>query len=140
MILAKQSNSPKNIFSCFLYVVDRNDDEFFVSGIKMHQTGCVNSHWFIIMLTIRLSVDIKNFAIVVAIPAHADGISHIYGHPTSDIRSMEAGFIDAGNVEFGGQEAMIVLEQVFHKNHRIFMDAEYEFASPMVIHYYLSTV
>ena len=92
------------------------------------------------MLTIRLSVDIKNFAIVVAIPPHADGISHIYGHHTSDIQSMEAGFIDAGNVEFGGQEAMIVLEQVFHKNHRIFMDAEYEFASPMVIHCYLSTV
>ena len=26
---------------------------------------------------------------------------------------MEAGSIDAGNVEFGGQEAMIVLDQVF---------------------------
>ena len=61
----------------------------------------------------RLSVDDKDFAIVGDIPAHADGFTYIYRRQFSDIQSMEAGSIDAGNVEFGGQEIMIVLEQVF---------------------------
>ena len=65
------------------------------------------------MLAMRLSVDDKDFAIVCTIPAQADGITYIYGRQFSDIRSMEAGSIDAGNVEFSGQEAMIVLGQMF---------------------------
>ena len=89
-------------------MVDPNDDVVFVSGIRMHQIGCVNSHWLIVILTIRLSVHDKDFAIVGAIPANADGITYIYGRQSSDIRSMEAGSIDAGNVEFVSQEVMIV--------------------------------
>jgi len=65
------------------------------------------------MLAMRLSVDDKDYAFVGAIPADADGITYIYRRQFSVIRSMEAGSIDAGNVEFGGQEAMIVLDQVF---------------------------
>ena len=94
-------------------MVDRNDDGVFVSGVKMQQTGCVNSHWFIVILTMRLSVDDKDFTIVGTIPAHADEIAYTYGRQFSDIRSMGASSIDAGNVEFGGQEAMILLDQVF---------------------------
>ena len=111
-------------------MVDRNDDGVFVSGVKMQQTGCVNSHWFIVILTMRLSVDDKDFTIVGTIPAHADEIAYTYGRQFSDIRSMGASSIDAGNVEFGGQEAMILLDQVVYTNHRIFMDGEYEFAPP----------
>ena len=66
-------------------MVDRNDDGVFVSGVKMHQTSYVNSHWFIVMLTMRLSVDDKDFTIVGAIPAQADGIAYTYGRQFSDI-------------------------------------------------------
>jgi 4-hydroxybutyryl-CoA dehydratase/vinylacetyl-CoA-Delta-isomerase len=116
-------------------VVDPNDDVVFVSGIRMHQIGCVNSHWLIVILTIRLSVHDKDFAIVGAIPANADGITYIYGRQSSDIRSMEAGSIDAGNVEFVSQEVMIVPSRWVYTNHLIFMDAEYEFTPPMVEHF-----
>ncbi len=116
----------------FLHVVDRNDEGVFVTGVKMHQTGCVNSHWLIVMPTMRLSAEDKDFAVVGAIPAHADGITYIYGRQSSDTRSMEKGDIDSGNAQFGGQEAMIVFERVFIPNHRVFMDGEFEFAAPMV--------
>ena len=31
------------------------DDELYVSGAKMHQTGAVNSHWLIFMPTMRMT-------------------------------------------------------------------------------------
>jgi len=116
----------------YLHVVDRNDDGVFVSGVKCHQTGCVNSHWLIVMPTIRLGEKDRDFAIVGAIPAHADGITYIYGRQSCDTRALEPGRIDAGNAEFGGQEAMIVFENVFIPWDRVFMDGEAEFAAPLV--------
>ena len=47
-------------------------------------------------------------------------------------RSMEGGEIDQGNANFGGQEAMVILENVFIPNALVFMDGETEFASMLV--------
>jgi len=40
--------------------------------------------------------------------------------------------MDAGNEEYAGQEAMVVLDNVFIPNEYIFMDGEHEFASMLV--------
>ena len=45
---------------------------------------------------------------------------------------MEDGTIDAGNSQFGGQEAMVIFDDVFIPAERVFMDGEYEFASMLV--------
>ena len=45
---------------------------------------------------------------------------------------MEEGDIDVGNAQFGGQEAMVILDNVFIPNELIFMNGEYEFASMLV--------
>ena len=45
---------------------------------------------------------------------------------------MEGGSIDVGNAEYGGQEAMVIFENVFIANEDIFMNGEYEFASLLV--------
>src|SRR5882724_5875240 len=39
-----------------------------ISGGKAHQTGCLNSHWLIIMPTMRLEAADKDYAIVGALP------------------------------------------------------------------------
>ena len=44
----------------------------------------------------------------------------------------EEGDIDSGNAKFSGQEAMMILDNVFIPNERIFMDGEVEFASMLV--------
>jgi 4-hydroxybutyryl-CoA dehydratase/vinylacetyl-CoA-Delta-isomerase len=116
----------------YLHISDRNEDGVFVTGAKFHQTGCLNSHWLIVMPTIRLGEDDKDYAIVGAIPAHADGITYINGRQSCDTRAMEPGDIDAGNAQFAGQEAIIVFDNVFIPNHRIFMDGEFEFAATLV--------
>jgi 4-hydroxybutyryl-CoA dehydratase/vinylacetyl-CoA-Delta-isomerase len=45
---------------------------------------------------------------------------------------MEGGEIDAGNVMYSGQEAMVILKDVFIPNELIFMDGEYEYAAMLV--------
>jgi 4-hydroxybutyryl-CoA dehydratase/vinylacetyl-CoA-Delta-isomerase len=45
---------------------------------------------------------------------------------------MEDGQIDAGNARFSGQEAMVILDDVFIPWKHVFMDGEYEFAAMLV--------
>jgi 4-hydroxybutyryl-CoA dehydratase/vinylacetyl-CoA-Delta-isomerase len=116
----------------FVRIVRRTADGIYISGAKAHQTGCVNSHWLLVMPTMRLGLDDKDYAVVGAIPVDAAGITYIYGRQSCDMRSMEDGDIDAGNAKFSGQEAMIVFEDVFIPNEFVFMDGEYDFAAMLV--------
>ena len=116
----------------FVHITRRDEKGVYVTGAKAHQTGCINSHWIIIMPTMRLKSEDKDYAIVGAIPVDAPGITYIYGRQSCDTRSMEGGEIDSGNAMYSGQEAMIILKDVFIPNELIFMQGEYEFASMLI--------
>lgn len=116
----------------FLHIVERSKDGIYVTGAKAHQTGCVNSHWLIIMPTLRLGPEDADYAVIGAIPVDAPGITYIYGRQSCDMRSMEGGTLDVGNVQFAGQEAMVIFDKVFIPWERVFMDGEFEFASMLV--------
>ncbi len=116
----------------FVRVSKRSADGVYISGAKAHQTGCINSHWMVVMPTMRLGENDKDFAIVGAVPVDAPGITYIYGRQSCDTRSLEGGTIDVGNHQYGGQEAMVIFEEVFIPNEYIFMDGEYDFAAMLV--------
>jgi 4-hydroxybutyryl-CoA dehydratase/vinylacetyl-CoA-Delta-isomerase len=116
----------------FVHISKRDQNGIYISGAKAHQTGCINSHWILVMPTMRLRDEDKHYAIVGAIPADANGITYIYGRQSCDTRSMEGGNLDAGNSKFSGQEAMIIFDNAFIPNELIFMDGEFEFASMLV--------
>ncbi len=116
----------------YVHITKRTDEGVYITGAKAHQTGCLNSHWLIVMPTLRLGADDKDFAIVGAVPVEAEGITYIYGRQSCDTRSMEGGSIDVGNAQYGGQEAMVIFENVFIPNHLIFMDGEYDYAAMLV--------
>ena len=116
----------------FVHITKRDNKGVYITGAKAHQTGCINSHWILVMPTMRLKAEDKNYAIVGAVPVDAPGITYIYGRQSCDTRSMEDGEIDAGNAMYSGQEAMIIFKDVFIPNELIFMDGEYEFASMLV--------
>jgi len=116
----------------FVHIVKRDEKGVYISGAKAHQTGCINSHYMVVMPTMRLAEEDKNYAVVGAVPVNADGITYIYGRQSCDTRSMEGGNIDTGNNEYGGQEAMVIFENVFIPHEYIFMDGEYEYASMLV--------
>ncbi|MFT7606466.1 MAG: 4-hydroxybutyryl-CoA dehydratase/vinylacetyl-CoA-Delta-isomerase [Saprospiraceae bacterium] len=116
----------------FVHVSKRTAEGVFISGAKAHQTGCINSHWMMVMPTMRLGEKDKEFAIIGAVSVDAEGITYIYGRQSCDTRSMEGGNIDVGNAQYGGQEAMVIFENVFIPNEYIFMDGEYDFAAMLV--------
>ena len=116
----------------FVHIVKRDKKGVYITGAKAHQTGCINSHWILVMPTMRLKAEDKDYAIVGAVPVDAPGITYIYGRQSCDTRSMEEGEIDAGNSQFGGQEAMIIFDNVFIPNELIFMDGEFDYAAMLV--------
>jgi 4-hydroxybutyryl-CoA dehydratase/vinylacetyl-CoA-Delta-isomerase len=67
-----------------------------------------------------------------AIPTDADGVTLIYGRQSSDTRKLEGGDIDVGNYNFGGQEILIILDNVFVPWERVFMCGEAEFSIMLV--------
>jgi len=116
----------------FVHITKRTEEGIYVSGAKAHQTGCINSHYLIIMPTMRLMEEDKDYAIVGAVPVDTKGIAYIYGRQSCDTRSMEGGSIDVGNAKFGGQEAMVIFEDVFIPWKYVFMDGEYSYAATLV--------
>lgn len=116
----------------FVRVSKRNENGIFITGAKAHQTGCINSHWLIVMPTMRLSEDDREYAIAGAIPVEAEGITYVYGRQSCDTRAMEEGVLDQGNAKFSGQEAMILFDNVFIPNELLFMDGEFEYATMLV--------
>jgi 4-hydroxybutyryl-CoA dehydratase/vinylacetyl-CoA-Delta-isomerase len=116
----------------YVRVVERRDDGVVIRGAKAHQTGAINSHWILVMPTIRLTERDRDYAIVCAVPVDADGITFIYGRQSCDTRSMEVGDLDCGNARFAGQEAMLILDDVFVPWSQVFMDGEFDFAAPLV--------
>ena len=116
----------------FVRVVERRDGGVVLRGAKMHQTGCLNSHWIIVMPTMRLRPSDKDYAVVAAIPVDHPGLTYIYGRQSCDTRAMEGGEIDQGNAQFSGQEAMILIDDVFVPDDLIFMNGETEFAAMLV--------
>ncbi len=117
----------------YLRIVERRPDGIVVRGAKAHQTGILNSHEVIVMPTIALKPDDKDYAVCFAVPTDTDGIFMIYGRQSCDTRKLEADAdIDLGNRHFGGHECLVIFEDVFVPNDRIFMDGETEFAGVLI--------
>ena len=116
----------------YMRVVERNEDGIVVRGAKCHQTGALNSHEILIMPTINLGEQDRDYAISFALPSDAAGILYIYGRQSCDTRKLEGGTFDVGNCRYGGHESLVVFEDVFVPWERVFMCGEYRYAGMMV--------
>ena len=115
----------------YVHVSKRTKDGVYIRGAKAHQTGAINSHWLIVMPTMRLQAEEAEYAIAGAIPVDAAGITYVLGRQSCDTRCLE-GEIEAGNATFSGQEALVIFEDAFIPNDLIFMDGEVEFCTMLV--------
>ncbi len=116
----------------YLRVVERRDDGIVVRGAKAHQTGIINSQEVIVMPTVAMGPDDKDYAVSFAVPVDAEGIVMIIGRQSCDTRKLEGSQMDVGNSEFGGVEALVVFDDVFVPNDRIFLNGEFEYAGMLV--------
>ncbi len=117
----------------FVRVVERRPDGVVIRGAKLHNTGGINAHEVLVMPGTSLKPDEKDYAIACAVPADAEGVIFIFGRQSNDGRKFEGG-CDIGNPRFGvvGGEAMVVFDDVFVPNERIFMAGETAFCGTLV--------
>ena len=116
----------------YLHVVEEKPDGIVVRGNKMHQTGAVNSHEIICMPTRAMLEEDRDYAISFALPSDSEGIIYIYGRQPCDTRKIESPNMDVGNILYGGQECMVVFDNVFVPWERVFMYREHDFAGELV--------
>lgn len=116
----------------FLHVVEKRSDGIVVRGAKVHQTGALNSHEIIVMPTMAMSKEDKDYAVSFAIPSDDDNLMYIYGRQSCDKRKLEEGNLDVGNFKYGGQECIIIFDDVFVPNERIFLNGEHGYAGLLV--------
>jgi 4-hydroxybutyryl-CoA dehydratase/vinylacetyl-CoA-Delta-isomerase len=116
----------------FVHIVERRQDGVVIRGAKANITGTVNSHEMLLMPTLRLQPEDKDYAICCAVPVDAEGITHIYGRQSCDTRKLEPGDIDTGNYNFGGHETLSIFNNVFVPRERVFMCGEYDFSAILV--------
>ncbi|MEA4815787.1 MAG: 4-hydroxyphenylacetate 3-hydroxylase family protein [Lachnospiraceae bacterium] len=116
----------------YLHVVERRKDGIVVCGAKAHQTGICNSHEVLVMPTVAMGPDDKDYAVSFAVPLDSEGLFMIVGRQSCDTRKLEGSQIDVGNSQFGGVEALTIFENVFVPNERIFLNGETDFAGMLV--------
>ena len=116
----------------FMHVVEERKDGIVVRGAKAHQTGAANSHEILVMATITMREEDRDYAISFALPSDAEGIIYIMGRQSCDTRKLEGDTIDRGNLLFGGHEALVIFNNVFVPWERLFMYREHEFTGSLV--------
>jgi 4-hydroxybutyryl-CoA dehydratase/vinylacetyl-CoA-Delta-isomerase len=116
----------------YLRIVGDTNGGITVRGAKLHTTGGINSHELIVVPTRALGEEDRDYAVAFAVPADTKGVTFICGRQPSDMRRLEEGQPDVGNLHYGGSEAMVVFEDVFVPKDRIFMQGEYAVAGRLV--------
>ena len=116
----------------YVHIVEKRDDGIVVRGAKAHQTGACNSHEIIVMPTVAMREGDEDFAVSFSCPANAEGVYYIYGRQSCDTRKFEESDLDVGNMRYGGQEALMVFDDVFVPWDRVYMCGELEFSGALV--------
>jgi 4-hydroxybutyryl-CoA dehydratase / vinylacetyl-CoA-Delta-isomerase len=116
----------------YLHIVDRRAGGIVVRGAKLHITGGVNSHELVVVPTRALGSEDREFAVAFAVPADSPGLTFVYGRQPSDTRRLEPGKPDVGNLYYGGCESLVIFDEVFVPEERIFMDGQTPMAGRLV--------
>ncbi len=103
----------------YLRIVERRSDGVVIRGAKLHQTGAANSHQVLVMPGTAMRAGEEDFAVACAVSVGDPGVSMVLGRQPSDDRK---GGPDAGNLQYGGQECVVLFEDVFVPTERVFLD------------------
>lgn len=119
----------------YLRVVEKNGEGIVIRGAKAHQTGALNSHEILVLPTNALKDNETEYAVMCAVPADDNNLLFIAGRQPMDLRTLDDdphSKIDLGNPVYGGQEILIIFDDVFVPWDRVFMCGEYDFAAGLV--------
>ncbi|HEY3316085.1 MAG TPA: 4-hydroxyphenylacetate 3-hydroxylase N-terminal domain-containing protein [Bacillota bacterium] len=115
----------------YVRIVERRPDGIVVRGAKAMIAGATAAHEILVHPGTGFGSDEADYAVAFAIPNHTPGLYHVVDRQASDERKNEPSW-DQGNVRYGSLEALIVFDDVFVPNERVFMAGEAEFAADCV--------
>jgi 4-hydroxybutyryl-CoA dehydratase/vinylacetyl-CoA-Delta-isomerase len=115
----------------YLHVVEKKDDGIVVRGAKAHQTGSLSCHEIIVLPTRALGEADKEYALAFAVPSDTEGLIHVVGRSTLDMRELDG--CDIGNTLYSKYCPTLIFNDVFVPWERVFMCGETEFAQEMVV-------
>ena len=124
-----RTKRPSEQVDQYVRVVDRSSEGIVLRGAKLHQTGAANAHQILVMPGQALREGEEDFAVACAMPVDAKGITMVLGRQPSDDRK---GGPDAGNTRFGGQECVVLFDDVFVPADHVFIDGDVAAASELV--------
>jgi len=113
----------------YVHVVERRPDGVVVRGAKLHNTSAMVDE-IIVIPTRALKENEKDWAIAFAIPADTEGVYLIskYSEFSTRAPGLESPLSEVGDVE-----CMVVLDDVFVPNERIFINGETEFGGQLAL-------
>lgn len=120
----------------YVRVVNKKKDGIVVRGAKVIIANTVGAHEIIAHPGTGVSDKDKDYAVAFATPSNAKGMTHVLSRRPGDEFKDDEGF-DSGNVRFGSSESLVIFDDVFVPNERIFMCGEHEFAADIVTKFVL---
>lgn len=118
----------------YVHVAEKRPDGIVVRGAKMHQSGAFAAHETLVIPGSALRKGEEDYAVAFAVPNSAPGITYILQYnPLSAEREQADDIYELGNPRFGQRETcLMVFDDVFIPNQKVFMLGEVEFAGPLI--------
>lgn len=110
----------------YLRVVERRPDGVVIRGAKLHITGAALAHELFVMPTKKMVAGEEDYAIACAVPANAPGVSTI--NTTFATRGDDDRHFPLSRKR-QMPDAMVIFDDVFVPNERIFLDGQTEFSA-----------
>ena len=113
----------------YVRIVDESSDGIVVRGAKMHISQSPLSNEIIVLPCRSMREDDKDYAVAFAVPANTKGITYISSEP--EIKEPGNFFDYPLSASIYIEDALIVFDDVFVPNERVFMKREWPFAGDM---------
>jgi len=111
----------------YVHIVKETDEGIYVSGVKTPITMSIYSEEIIVVPGLQCKKDDADCAVSFAVPTDTEGVEIYVLGP--EIRSLNGEFSPTHGSKYLNKEGMIVFNNVFVPNDRVFMCREYNFAA-----------
>ncbi len=111
----------------YVHIEKETEDGIYVSGIKSPITMSLYTEEIIVLPGLQYSESEKDCAVAFAIPADAEGIERYVLGP--DVNSLCGEYCPAHGTKYFNKEGMVIFNNVFVPNERIFLCGEHRFAA-----------